>query len=430
MFSTSYRTLCYGGLICLTLLFGRNVAVMAQQTHGPSHSLQQCFSTLMSMRKPAKSLYIMDDAAATDPAQHTLRERALRCLEESSHRVIPTTQLGMLAVLQAEAGTFAQSLATYQRYLAVASIPATRRDTSIEEALPVFAGVSGASAIQELRTLVSLADRLQVTRSRVNTRMVLARVDRRTGAYIDSYRLLREVVNVLAQDHDATTFAQRARLAATITQMSRRWSKEDRELAQRESVMVLAQRHFSRSPRFLCAIGACVGLPAPPIEAPRWFNLPSGVKPPRFGDGNIYVVEFTAEWCLPCRSSYPSLIELTTRYASRGLRVLFVTALYGYFGNLDSLTPAVELDSLRRYFLAEHHIQFPIAVDGDLHAPAGTDQGRDPVMNVDGSNYNAFVWPTVVLIDRTGIVRQVWSGWDSDIQDTIVQLVQAPTASP
>jgi thiol-disulfide isomerase/thioredoxin len=59
-----------------------------------------------------------------------------------------------------------------------------------------------------------------------------------------------------------------------------------------------------------------VGDPAPQIKVARWVK---GNKVERFNLDRIYVVEFWATWCGPCRTSIPHLTELDRQYRSRGV---------------------------------------------------------------------------------------------------------------
>jgi thiol-disulfide isomerase/thioredoxin len=61
-----------------------------------------------------------------------------------------------------------------------------------------------------------------------------------------------------------------------------------------------------------------VGSKAPAIQVSRWVK---GNGPSSFEVGRVYVVEFWATWCLPCRDSIPRLTEMARAH---GDRVTFV----------------------------------------------------------------------------------------------------------
>lgn len=54
-----------------------------------------------------------------------------------------------------------------------------------------------------------------------------------------------------------------------------------------------------------------VGDPAPAIKVAKWFK---GQPVETFGEGSVYVVEFWATWCGPCKKSTPHLSELAKKY--------------------------------------------------------------------------------------------------------------------
>ena len=69
-----------------------------------------------------------------------------------------------------------------------------------------------------------------------------------------------------------------------------------------------------------------IGSPAPAIDVAHWFEAVGGATPIRdFEPGKIYVVEFWATWCGPCRTSIPRLAEIQKRYAGRGVTVIGVS---------------------------------------------------------------------------------------------------------
>lgn len=162
---------------------------------------------------------------------------------------------------------------------------------------------------------------------------------------------------------------------------------------------------------------------AMPIVAQHWFNTPDSAQTLQFGDGHPYLMVFTAHWCIACPQSYPTIFSLTNQYAARGLRTIFVTALFGNFAGVDGVVPQVELDSVRNYF-KRHNVTMPVAVLGDVRAPAGTDQGND-ARNANFVNYGIGTLPAFVLVQGDGQPRRIWQGWDAKYPDEFATELKA-----
>jgi thiol-disulfide isomerase/thioredoxin len=66
-----------------------------------------------------------------------------------------------------------------------------------------------------------------------------------------------------------------------------------------------------------------VGDPAPMMNVADWVK---GTPIKKFEKGNIYVVEFWATWCGPCRTSIPHLTELQKKHKSDGVTIIGMTS--------------------------------------------------------------------------------------------------------
>jgi thiol-disulfide isomerase/thioredoxin len=99
---------------------------------------------------------------------------------------------------------------------------------------------------------------------------------------------------------------------------------------------------------------------------------------------------FWAHWCGDCKSEAPILAKLKSEFDAKGLTIVAPTQKYGYVAGGENAPPAVELryiEQVRQKFYA------PI-----ITTPA-------PVNEENFRKYGASTTPTIVLIDRGGIVR-------------------------
>jgi thiol-disulfide isomerase/thioredoxin len=106
--------------------------------------------------------------------------------------------------------------------------------------------------------------------------------------------------------------------------------------------------------------------------------------------GKPVVLFFWAHWCGDCKRESPILAEIEKEYAGKGLVVVAPTQRYGYVARGEEAGPAEEtkyIDEVRHRFYPEL-----------LNVPA-------PISEDNFKNYGASTTPTVVLIDRQGIVR-------------------------
>ncbi len=130
------------------------------------------------------------------------------------------------------------------------------------------------------------------------------------------------------------------------------------------------------------------GKPAPALESAVWF----GPKPPTLASlrGKAILLFFWAHWCPDCKADVPVIAALMKKYGPRGLALIGPTRYYGYVANGADAPPAVEkpyIDQIRRQYYS------PL---GDMPVP---------LSNANFNRYGASTTPTLVLIDRAGIVR-------------------------
>jgi thiol-disulfide isomerase/thioredoxin len=65
-----------------------------------------------------------------------------------------------------------------------------------------------------------------------------------------------------------------------------------------------------------------IGDKAPPIDIAHWLK---GKQVAAFEPGKVYVMEFWATWCGPCRASMPHISEMQTKYADYGVTIVGVS---------------------------------------------------------------------------------------------------------
>jgi thiol-disulfide isomerase/thioredoxin len=122
--------------------------------------------------------------------------------------------------------------------------------------------------------------------------------------------------------------------------------------------------------------------------------------------GSPVLLFFWAHWCGDCKAEGPVITRLRSEYASRGLQVLAPTQLYGYTAQVDNAPAATELawiEKVRQRF-------YP----GLLDAPM-------PISKSNFDLYGASTTPTLVLIDRQGLVSLYHPGVMSyeDLRDAV-----------
>jgi len=131
------------------------------------------------------------------------------------------------------------------------------------------------------------------------------------------------------------------------------------------------------------------GKPAPPLELSDWI----GSNPPSFQElrGKTVLLFFWAHWCPDCRAQVPALERLHETYRDKGLVIVAPTQPYGFTSRGQPASREEEKAYIGKVWQERY-----AALAG--FAPV-------PVSEANFKRYGASTTPTLVLIDRQGIVR-------------------------
>jgi thioredoxin-like negative regulator of GroEL len=129
------------------------------------------------------------------------------------------------------------------------------------------------------------------------------------------------------------------------------------------------------------------GRTAPPLDTGKYI----GVRPTPLAQlkGSPVLLFFWAHWCADCKQEGPVISQLSSEFASRGLKVEAPTQLYGYAAYGETAGPKDEIDYIGRVW--QHY--YPSLREIPV-----------PVSKANFDNYGASTTPTLVLLDRNGRV--------------------------
>lgn len=161
----------------------------------------------------------------------------------------------------------------------------------------------------------------------------------------------------------------------------------------------------SRRPTTFPAVGAL----APQLDVVRWLNTTGPSRPSRttFGDGHVYVLDFTANWCIQCPAMYPVLDTLAREYATRGLRVVYATALFWQPQDPDDQTGQDDAFGTLQQYIDMEGVHHPLAVLASVGQIAYSGYFSRTAKEDKGAGGYDVGLPHVIVIDGTGIVRAI-----------------------
>lgn len=146
-----------------------------------------------------------------------------------------------------------------------------------------------------------------------------------------------------------------------------------------------------------------IGSKAPALSCEEWLK---GTEVKSFAPGQIYVVEFWATWCPPCRESIPHLSELQKKYRDSKLTIIGVAgAEHSKDKDADLRTPLVK-------FIADKGdaMSYTVAYDNDRSMSKGWMEpaGQGGI-------------PTAFVVDSTGTIA--WIGHPMEMDEPLSKIV-------
>ena len=132
------------------------------------------------------------------------------------------------------------------------------------------------------------------------------------------------------------------------------------------------------------------GHPAPALELSESLGAPLAAATANALEGKVVILFFWAHWCPDCKIESPILAKLYAKYQSQGLTIVAPTQRYGYVAGGAPAAPDQEL----RYMLEVRDQHYGFLANLPV-----------PVSVANHERYGVSSTPTVVILDRQGIVR-------------------------
>jgi thiol-disulfide isomerase/thioredoxin len=132
-----------------------------------------------------------------------------------------------------------------------------------------------------------------------------------------------------------------------------------------------------------------VGQPVPPLEDGDFLGRP--IPKPDELRGKPVLLFFWAHWCPDCKAQAPIIAKLLDRYGKNELAIIAPTQRYGYTVRRSERAAA---DQERRHIEQVRDTSYPFLRNEPV-----------PVSETNHTVYGVSTVPTLVLVDRQGLVR-------------------------
>lgn len=131
--------------------------------------------------------------------------------------------------------------------------------------------------------------------------------------------------------------------------------------------------------------------------------------------GKVVLVNYWGTWCPPCKLEFPSLVALKRQMRNESDFRFLPVSCGADAANED---PA-ELEAQTKAFLLKASADFPTYFD-----PGG--ESRKSL--IQAARLHDFGYPTTVLLDREGVIRALWIGYDTAYEREIEETVRSELA--
>jgi thiol-disulfide isomerase/thioredoxin len=151
------------------------------------------------------------------------------------------------------------------------------------------------------------------------------------------------------------------------------------------------------------------GSVAPAVDISEYI----GAKPPALASlkGKVVLLFFWAHWCSDCKKQAPVLARLVERYGAQGLTVFAPTQRFGYVAAGKAAPP----DDEKRYIEEIRRSHFAVLEGQPV-----------PLSTANHLRYGVSSTPTIVLVDRAGVIRLYHPGGmtEEELDPLIKRLVE------